>query len=130
MQPRTSMAWWRLHGNIAETVLNTLHLSGMSADVGPTLHAATENYLKDPVPVLRPGPLAGKFFFGKGFVSKDLEDVRRKVNELCRGATICYKGACMSPGALTGPQMQTLWCKLKGALDDYCSQTLGQHIRK
>ena len=118
--------------NIAETVLNAVHLSGIAAaDMEPNLHEAIEDYMADPVAVLGPGPLAlGIFLFGKDFENKDFEDVRSCVNKLCRAATICYKGTCVSPGPLTGPQMQALWCKLKGTIDDYCTQTLGQHLRR
>ena len=95
------------------------------------LNETIEDYLADPVAVLGPGPLAlGRFFFGKGFANSDFEHVRRCVNQLCQDATVCYKGASISPGALTGPQMQALWCKLKGTIDDYCTQTLGQHLRR
>ena len=118
--------------NIVETVLNAVHLSGIAAgDIGTNLNETIEDYLADPVAVLGPGPLAlGRFFLGKGFANSDFEHVRRCVNQLCQDATVCYKGASISPGALTGPQMQALWCKLKGTIDDYCTQTLGQHLRR
>ena len=38
---------------------------------------------------------------------------------------VTYRGHTMTPETLTGPQMQSIWCKLIGCLTDYCRQSLG-----
>ena len=115
--------------NIAETVLNAIHLS----DLDPSalgLSEAVQDYCENPGAVLGPGPMAlGELFFGSDFHKSKFEDVRRCVNNLCRDAEISFKDVTITPGQLTGPEMQSLWCKLKGAIDDYCAQRLGKHLR-
>ncbi|CAJ1368938.1 unnamed protein product, partial [Effrenium voratum] len=99
--------------NIAETVLNAIHLS----DLDPSalgLSEAVQDYCENPGAVLGPGPMAlGELFFGSDFHKSKFEDVRRCVNNLCRDAEISFKDVTITPGQLTGPEMQSLWCKLK-----------------
>ena len=132
-------AWREVPGNGAfsakncvEVVLNALHHSKFEPGVFPTwAQSVLADYLVDPQAVLGPGPAdLAKLFFGQAWQMHQVERVRRSVNRLCETATLTYEKRRLTFGTLTGPEMQSLWCKLKGSLDDYSSQSLGRHARK
>ena len=119
--------------NIVEVILNAVNLvdTAEAASFGEWLVPVLRDYMDDPEVALGPGPDAlGIFFFGGEFSVADFERVRAEFNELCQAATVSYLGAEFPVGALTGPQMGTMWCKIVSFMRNYVNGTLGQHYRK
>ena len=118
--------------NCVEVTMNTIHFCRHAlADFEPWVRRVCNDYLTDPEAVLGPGPSdLAALFFGPDFKMFQFEAVRSSVNRLCSNAVVEYCGYRLQPGSLTGPQMQSLWCKLKGGFHDYRHQSLGKHARR
>ena len=109
----------------AETALCAIEFSGLG-DWPGWATSALADYRAHPDTFMGPGPSdLSKLVFGPAWDLSQFEAVRRRVNRLLATATISYKDSTMRPGHLTGPVQQSAWCKLKGVLHDYVSQTLG-----
>ena len=56
---------------------------------------------------------------------QDFERVRRQVNNLLADVQVHHEGVYVTlPVLVTGPQLQSVWCKVIGALNDFCRSNL------
>lgn len=118
--------------NVLEVLLNAIIFSELTCERFPHwLWVIKDDFVVEPTAVFGPGPSKlSELFFGAEWGLSDFEDVRRSLNNLLDGAQLRCRDKCVPlPHRLTGPQLQSVWCKLKGATSDFSGASLS-HPRK
>ena len=113
--------------HVVEVILNAVSHSTLPLRSFPEyLQTILDDYLADPDAIFGPGPSnLFECFFGPTWTMGQFENIRSRLNHLVAHMTCEYQTAdTTSPidvcvPCLTGPRLQSLVCKLKGAVDDY-----------
>ena len=117
--------------NVVEVILNAVQFSTYPHKALPEfMKVLIKDYSFEPAAVYGPGPIAVfERWLGTDWTHADIEKIRRQLNSILRACSIRYQGRDQPmPHRVTGPQHQSIYCKMKGVIDDYSSATLS-HAR-